>query len=79
MQEDCGVAKIKAERRLKIWMQALVLTAVFLFYPVSALWTWEEIEELEETARLWVLRGKSVASLDDARIAELREAFGARW
>ncbi len=50
MQEDCGVAKIKAERRLKIWMQALVLTAVFLFYPVSALWTWEEIEELEETA-----------------------------
>ena len=31
-------------------MQALVLTAVFLFYPVSALWTWEEIEELEETA-----------------------------
>ena len=50
MQEACGVAKIKAERRLKLWMQALVLTAVFLFYPVSALWTWEELEELEETA-----------------------------
>ena len=35
------------------------------------------LEELEETARLWLLT--KPAPLDEARIAELREAFGARW
>lgn len=36
------------------------------------------LEELEETARLTLLAPQAVP-LDDARIAELREAFGARW
>jgi ribulose-5-phosphate 4-epimerase/fuculose-1-phosphate aldolase len=37
------------------------------------------LEELEETARLWVLSGRAATALDDARIDELRTAFGARW
>jgi ribulose-5-phosphate 4-epimerase/fuculose-1-phosphate aldolase len=35
------------------------------------------LEELEETARLWLMT--KAAPLDEAQIAELREAFGARW
>ncbi|MBS0448872.1 MAG: aldolase [Proteobacteria bacterium] len=37
------------------------------------------LEELEETARLWLLSGRSAAPLEEARIDELRAAFGARW
>ena len=37
------------------------------------------LEELEETAKLWLLSGRGVAPLDAARIDELRDAFGARW
>ena len=44
--------------------------------PAAAMAT---LEELEETARLWLLSGRRAAVLDEARIAELREAFGARW
>ena len=37
------------------------------------------LEELEETARLWLLAHPKPQPLDAAAIAELREAFGARW
>ena len=37
------------------------------------------LEELEETARLWLLSGRSAAPLDAAQIEELRQAFGAQW
>ena len=37
------------------------------------------LEELEETARLWLLSGRSVAPLAESQLAELRAAFGARW
>lgn len=37
------------------------------------------LEELEETARLWLLSGRSVAPLDTAQLAELAETFGATW
>jgi ribulose-5-phosphate 4-epimerase/fuculose-1-phosphate aldolase len=37
------------------------------------------LEELEETARLWLLSGRRVEPLDDNRIDELRRTFGARW
>jgi len=36
------------------------------------------LEELEETARVYVLAG-NIAPLDDTQINELRSAFGARW
>jgi ribulose-5-phosphate 4-epimerase/fuculose-1-phosphate aldolase len=37
------------------------------------------LEELEETARLWLLSERRAAPLSDAQIDELRSAFGARW
>ena len=37
------------------------------------------LEELEETAHLWLLNGRSAAPLSDAQIEDLRQAFGAVW
>ncbi len=37
------------------------------------------LEELEETARVTLLAGKSIAPLTDAQIDDLRRTFGARW
>ncbi len=37
------------------------------------------LEELEETARLWRMTEPKPEPLTDARIDELRSAFGARW
>ena len=37
------------------------------------------LEELEETAKLWLLSGRRVEPLDDNRIDDLRRAFGAHW
>jgi ribulose-5-phosphate 4-epimerase/fuculose-1-phosphate aldolase len=37
------------------------------------------LEELEETARLWLMTSPRPAPLDAARIDELRSAFGASW
>lgn len=38
------------------------------------------IEELEETAKLYLLlRQQPVRLLDDEQIEELRQTFGARW
>jgi len=44
--------------------------------PASAMAT---LEELEETARLWLLGEGRIAPLDEGQIDELRRAFGARW
>ncbi len=37
------------------------------------------LEELEETARLWLMTTPKPAPLDEAQIDELRGTFGARW
>ena len=37
------------------------------------------LEELEETARLWLMTNPRPAPLDAAALDELRNAFGARW
>ena len=44
--------------------------------PAAAMAT---LEELEETARLWLLTHPRPAPLDADQIDELRQAFGARW
>lgn len=44
--------------------------------PASAM---AVLEELEETAKLWLLGGRKATPLDEAQIDELRRAFGARW
>ena len=37
------------------------------------------LEELEETARLWLMSNPRPAPLDQAALDELREVFGVRW
>ena len=37
------------------------------------------LEELEETARLWLLNWRQAAPLSQAQIDDLRRSFGARW
>ena len=37
------------------------------------------LEELEETAKLWLMSERQASALTDAQIQELREAFGALW
>jgi hypothetical protein len=37
------------------------------------------LEELEETARLWLLNARQPAALTPMQIDELRGAFDARW
>jgi ribulose-5-phosphate 4-epimerase/fuculose-1-phosphate aldolase len=37
------------------------------------------LEELEETAKLWLLSDRQASALSEAHIQELRESFGARW
>jgi len=37
------------------------------------------LEELEETARLWLMSERRPAPLDPAQVAELEATFGARW
>lgn len=44
--------------------------------PASAMAT---LEELEETARLWLMTSPRPAPLDEARIDALRQTFGATW
>jgi len=44
--------------------------------PAAAMAT---LEELEETAKLWLLTQGRVAALGEAQIEELRHRFGARW
>ncbi|MEY2686954.1 MAG: hypothetical protein RL375_1152 [Pseudomonadota bacterium] len=44
--------------------------------PAAAMAT---LEELEETARLWLMTQPRPAPLDEARLDELRQAFGAQW
>ena len=44
--------------------------------PAAAMAT---LEELEETAQLWLSCGRHATPLNEQRIEELRRAFGARW
>ncbi len=44
--------------------------------PASAMAT---LEELEETARLWLMVSPRPAPLDEAQLAELRQHFAATW
>lgn len=44
--------------------------------PAAAMAT---LEELEETARLWLLSGRAADPLSDDALDDLRRTFGARW
>ncbi|GAB3628889.1 putative aldolase [Pandoraea terrae] len=71
---------IDAARRRGVPIRAVMLDRlgpnVWHDTPGSAMAT---LEELEETARLWMTVNPRPAPLDDARIEELRRVFGAHW
>jgi 3-dehydro-4-phosphotetronate decarboxylase len=73
-------AAIEAARARSAPMRAVMLDRlgpnVWHDSPANAM---AVLEELEETARLWLMPGPKPAPLSDAQIDELRSAFGARW
>ena len=77
---DAVAAAITAARERGAPIRAVMLDRlgpnVWHDSPASAM---AVLEELEETARLWLLTGRSAAPLTDAQINDLRQTFGARW
>jgi 3-dehydro-4-phosphotetronate decarboxylase len=82
---DPRVAELVAERITLMRQRGTPLRAVMLDRlgpnvwhesPAAAMAT---LEELEETARLWLLTECKPAPLSEAQIDELRRAFGAIW
>ncbi|MBE7370042.1 class II aldolase/adducin family protein [Ramlibacter pallidus] len=69
-------AHAAADRAIRAVMLSRLGPNVWHDTPMQAM---AVLEELEETARLWLLGGRSTRPLDEASIGELREAFGARW
>ena len=82
---DARVADIVAERMALMRERGTPLRAVMLERLGPTVWNespaaaMATLEELEETARLWLLTGKKPAPLSDAQIDELRSAFGVAW
>jgi 3-dehydro-4-phosphotetronate decarboxylase len=80
---DLAVAAIEAAAARQVPIRALLLDrlgpVVWNTTPAAAMAT---LEELEETARLWLLArtaGATVAALTAAPLQELDQVFGARW
>jgi 3-dehydro-4-phosphotetronate decarboxylase len=82
---DARVADLVAEAIARFAARGAPIRAVMLERlgpnawhesPAAAMAT---LEELEETAKLWLASGRSAAPLDDNAIDELKRAFGARW
>lgn len=65
-----------AGRRLRAVMLDRLGPNVWHSSPATAMAT---LEELEETAKLWMLMDPRPSPLSDAAIAELKEHFGASW
>jgi 3-dehydro-4-phosphotetronate decarboxylase len=77
---DAVVAAIAAARARGAPIRAVMLDRlgpnVWHDSPANAM---AVLEELEETARLWLATGRSAAPLTEAQIDDLRQTFGARW
>ena len=73
-------AQVEAHRDRGLRLHAVMLERlgpnVWHDTPAQAMAT---LEELEETARIWLLSNPRPAPLSEAAIDELRQAFGARW
>ncbi|MDB5778913.1 MAG: aldolase [Polaromonas sp.] len=77
---DCVADAVNAARRAESPIRAVMLDrlgpTVWHTSPAAAM---AVLEELEETAKLWLMTGRTAKPLDPAQIKELREVFGARW
>jgi 3-dehydro-4-phosphotetronate decarboxylase len=82
---DSAVADLVAQRIDAFAARGTPLRAVMLDRLGPNVWhdspanAMAVLEELEETARLWLMVQPRPAPLDDAQIEELRHAFGAAW
>jgi len=77
---DMAMAAIDAHAAIEKPLRAVMLERlgpnVWHETPAQAM---AVLEELEETAKLWLLSSKEPESLSDAATAELRQIFGATW
>jgi ribulose-5-phosphate 4-epimerase/fuculose-1-phosphate aldolase len=77
---DLVAAQIETHRLRGIELRAVMLDRlgpnVWHDSPAAAL---AALEELEETARLWMICNPKPQALDAAQLEALHEAFGARW
>ena len=82
---DPAVGQLVAEAIAGARQRGAPLRAVMLDRLGPNVWhdspasTMATLEELEETARLWLMTTPRPAPLDDAQIDELRQRFGATW
>jgi len=77
---DARVAELVAQAIARRPIRAVLLERlgpnVWHETPAAAMAT---LEELEETAKLWLMTNPKPAPLSDGQIEELRTVFGARW
>jgi ribulose-5-phosphate 4-epimerase/fuculose-1-phosphate aldolase len=82
---DPAVADLVAERMARFAARGTPLRAVMLERLGPNVWhaspgaAMAVLEELEETARLWLMTRPHPTPLDEAQIDALRQAFGAVW
>ena len=82
---DAPVAELVAQRIRAMATRGTPLRAVMLDRLGPNVWHQTPaqasavLEELEETARLWLLCGGAASALSTAQIDELRQHFGAAW
>jgi ribulose-5-phosphate 4-epimerase/fuculose-1-phosphate aldolase len=77
---ECVATEITQAHRRGVPLRAVMLDrlgpTVWHASPAAAMAT---LEELEETARLWLMTTPRPAPLTEPQIDDLRSAFGARW
>lgn len=82
---DPAAAELVAQRIVQARERGLPLRAVMLDRLGPNVWgatpgeAMATLEELEETARLWLMTNPKPAPLSAAQIDELRQTFNARW
>lgn len=82
---DGGVAELVAEAIARYAARGTPIRAVMIDRLGPNVWhespaaAMAVLEELEETAKLWLLGDREATPLGEEQIAELRRVFGARW
>jgi ribulose-5-phosphate 4-epimerase/fuculose-1-phosphate aldolase len=82
---DAAAAELVAQRIVQMRERGTPVRAVMLDRLGPNVWgatpgeAMATLEELEETAKLWLLSNPRPTPLDDTQIDELRRTFNARW